>query len=73
MTSKEIAKAFVTLVASGEIQKAYDKYIHSDFSHHNPFFRGDRESLMRGMRENAREFPDKILEPVHLLEDGELP
>jgi hypothetical protein len=31
-----------------------------DFRHHNPYFRGDAESLMAAMEENARKNPDKL-------------
>jgi len=42
------------------------------FRHHNPYFAGDAESLMRAMEENARQNPGKSLRIVHALEDGDL-
>jgi predicted SnoaL-like aldol condensation-catalyzing enzyme len=38
--------------------------------HHNPYFRGDAESLMKGMEDNAREHPQKELEIIDALEEG---
>jgi predicted SnoaL-like aldol condensation-catalyzing enzyme len=70
MNKKEIAVSFLKLASSGNAQEAYDRYIHPDFFHHNVYFKGDRESLLKGMEDNAREFPKKTYETIHALEDG---
>lgn len=70
-TKKEKAVSFLQLVASGEVREAYRKYIGPNFRHHNPFFRGDADSLMIAMEENAIESPHKILEVKRVIEDGE--
>ena len=72
MNKKEIATSFLNLSSSGKVREAYEKYIHSDFFHHNLYFKGDRESLLTGMEENAREFTDKRYETMHTLDDGDL-
>ncbi|MBI4149592.1 nuclear transport factor 2 family protein [Candidatus Woesearchaeota archaeon] len=72
MNKKDIAASFLRLASSGEVRKAYEKYIHPRFRHHNAYFKGDRESLLRGMEENAREFPNKMYETLRALEDGDL-
>jgi predicted SnoaL-like aldol condensation-catalyzing enzyme len=72
MKRKEIASSFLKLVSSGQVREAYDMYIHQSFIHHNAYFKGDRESLLTGMEENTREFPDKTYEIVRALEDGDL-
>ena len=59
------------MASSGKVREAYDRYVHPDFFHHNPYFKGDRESLLAGMEESAVEFPDKAFEAVRVLEDGE--
>lgn len=59
---KEKAVSFLQLVASGKVREAYQTYISPDFHHHNPYFRGDAESLMLAMEENATMNPHKILE-----------
>jgi predicted SnoaL-like aldol condensation-catalyzing enzyme len=71
MNKKEIATSFLKLASSGKVREAFEKYIHPDFVHHLVFFKGDRESFLKAMEENAREFPDKTYETMHALEDGE--
>jgi len=56
---KEIAVSFLSLASSGRVGEAYEKYVHPDFRHHNPYFKGDRESLLKGMEESAHQFPHK--------------
>ncbi|WP_377890482.1 nuclear transport factor 2 family protein [Alkalihalobacillus sp. R86527] len=71
LSNKEKAISFLQLVASGDVRKAYERFVGSDFQHHNPFFRGDRESLMRAMEENEETAPDKVLDVKRAIEDGE--
>ncbi len=72
MNHKTIVTDFQKLIISGHIREAYEKYVSPDFIHHNPYFPGDRESLLVGMEENQKEFPDKIFETQRLVEDGDL-
>ncbi len=72
MNKKEIAESFLQGVSSGNVRETYEKYIHPDFFHHNVYFKGDRESFLLGMEENAREFPNKTYETQHILEDENL-
>ena len=72
MTKKEIAASFLFLASSGQVRAAYEQFIHPDFRHHNAFFKGDRESFIKAMEENAQQFPDKTYETLRLLEDGDL-
>jgi predicted SnoaL-like aldol condensation-catalyzing enzyme len=72
MSKKGVAESFLTLASSGRVREAYDKYIHPKFRHHNAYFKGDRESLLAGMEENAKQFPTKTYETLRVLEDGEL-
>ena len=69
---KDVAVSFVRQAASGRVREAYDKHVSKDFLHHNPFFAGNAEALIAGMEENARQNPDKKVEVLHALEDGEL-
>jgi predicted SnoaL-like aldol condensation-catalyzing enzyme len=68
---KEAAMDFLRLVASGKIREAYRKHIGTEFRHHNAYFRGDAESLMTAMEENAAKNPNKVLEIQRALQDGE--
>ena len=72
MTNKERAISFLRLASSGNVREAYETYVHPDFRHHNPYFPGDRASLLAGMEENAATFPQKEFEAVRALEDGGL-
>jgi predicted SnoaL-like aldol condensation-catalyzing enzyme len=68
---REIALSFLQLASSGNARQAFRDYVHPRFSHHNPYFKGDRESLLTGMEEGASQFPDKVFEVVRTLEDGD--
>lgn len=68
---KDKAVSFLQLVASGEVREAFRKYIGPDFRHHNPFFRGDSDSLMLAMEENAIKNPHKILEVKRVIEEDD--
>jgi predicted SnoaL-like aldol condensation-catalyzing enzyme len=72
MNNKERAISFLRLASSGNVREAYDTYIHPQFRHHNPYFPGDRASLLAAMEENAATFPQKEFEAVRALEDGDL-
>ncbi|MGB7292501.1 MAG: nuclear transport factor 2 family protein [Thermodesulfobacteriota bacterium] len=61
---------FLRLVASGNVREAYRKHIGQGFRHHNPYFRGDAESLMVAMEENASKNPNKIVEIQRALQEG---
>lgn len=69
---KEKAVSFLQLVVSGEIREAFHKYIATDFRHHNPFFRGDADSLMIAMEENHTMNPHKVFEVKQVIADGEM-
>ncbi|CAG0971262.1 hypothetical protein METP3_01503 [Methanosarcinales archaeon] len=72
MSHREIAVSFLKLAASGKVREAYSKYVSPNLQHHNPYFRGDRESLMLAMEENVTKNPNKKLEIKLSLEDGNL-
>jgi predicted SnoaL-like aldol condensation-catalyzing enzyme len=70
-SQKDAAVSFLRLVASGAVRAAFDQFVSSSFRHHNVYFRGDRESLMRAMEENAAKSPNTTLDVKHVLEDGD--
>lgn len=69
-SKKDIAMSFLQLASSGDVRQAFDRYVHPQFSHHNPYFHGDRESLLTGMEEGATQFPHKVFEVIRTIEDG---
>ena len=56
-TRKADAISFLQLASSGNVRDAYQKYVDPAIIHHNPYFKGEAESLMKGMQENAAQFP----------------
>jgi predicted SnoaL-like aldol condensation-catalyzing enzyme len=72
LSLKENAVSFLKLVASGKVREAYETFISPDFRHHNPYFRGDSESLMLAMEENATMNPGKILEVKLAIQDQDM-
>jgi predicted SnoaL-like aldol condensation-catalyzing enzyme len=72
LSLKEKAVSFLQLVASGKVRKAYLSHIGPGFCHHNPFFRGDADSLMLAMEENAVKNPHKILEVKRAIEENDI-
>lgn len=71
MEHKEKAVSFLRLVASGKVREAFGNYVSSDFHHHNPFFRGDADSLMLAMEESAEKSPQKIFDVKRVLQEGD--
>jgi len=69
---KEIARDFLRLAASASVREAYRKHVAAGFRHHNPYFRGDAESLAAAMEQNAAQYPDKKLDIQRVLQDGDL-
>jgi predicted SnoaL-like aldol condensation-catalyzing enzyme len=72
LNKKEAATSFLQLASSGQVRQAYEQFIHPRFRHHNAYFKGDRESLLRAMEENVQQFPQKTYETLRVLEDGDL-
>lgn len=70
-SNKDAAVSFLKMAASGQVREAYSKFVEPDFRHHNPFFEGSAEALMKGMEENARQNPDKALEVKRVIAEGE--
>ncbi|MBE4908505.1 nuclear transport factor 2 family protein [Bacillus luteolus] len=68
---KEKAVSFLKLVASGKVREAYERFIAPDFKHHNPYFRGDAESLMLAMEDDAANNPQKELEVKQVIQENE--
>lgn len=72
MKLKEIAKDFLNLCAEGNSRKAFKLYVGNDFKHHNPYFKGDSDSLMVAMEQSDKVRPNEIFEIKQIIEDGNL-
>lgn len=66
-----IAEHFLSLCASGQARDAYARYVANDFRHHNAWFPGDRESLLRGMEQSAQAEPNKSFTVKQVIADGD--
>ena len=69
---KDVAVSFLQAAASGRAREAYGRHVDKTFKHHNPYFAGTAEALMAGMDENARQNPQKRLDVLHTVEEGDL-
>lgn len=58
------------MIIAGNIREAYDKHTTKDFRHHNAYFNGDKESLMKGMQDNHAHFPEKIFKTHQVIAEG---
>ncbi|HEY5924626.1 MAG TPA: nuclear transport factor 2 family protein [Kofleriaceae bacterium] len=72
MNHKEVARTFLRWAAAGRVAEAYDKFLTEGFKHHNAGFAADKESLKKAMEESAREAPNKQLDIVRVIEDGDV-
>ncbi len=71
-TRKQATVKFLQLASSGKVKEAYQSYVGAGFRHHNPYFKGDAATLMAAMEENAEKNPNKAIEILRTLEDGDL-
>jgi predicted SnoaL-like aldol condensation-catalyzing enzyme len=69
---KQIAIDFLILSSKGKSREAFSKYVSKNFKHHNIYFKGDGESLMIAMEDNAKKNPSKICDIKRSLQDGNL-
>jgi predicted SnoaL-like aldol condensation-catalyzing enzyme len=69
--NKSKALSFLTLASSGKVDEAFAEFVDDGFKHHNPFFEGSAEALQAGMRANAQQNPDKILEVKRAIVEGD--
>jgi len=69
---KQLATDFLTLASKGKSTEAFSKYVDKKFKYHNIYFKGDGESLMIAMEDNAKKNPNKIFEIKRTLKDGNL-
>jgi predicted SnoaL-like aldol condensation-catalyzing enzyme len=71
-SKKEMAQHFLKLAAQGNSREAFKLSVGKDFKHHNVYFKGDAETLMIAIEEDAKINPDKIFEIQRAMEDGDL-
>ena len=69
---KQTAIDFLMLASKGNSKEAVSKYVSKNFKHHNIYFKGDGDSLMIAMEDNAKKNPNKVFDIKRSLQDGKL-
>lgn len=70
--NEDRAVDFLRLASRGDVAQAFGRYVSDRFRHHNPWFAGDAQALMRAMADNARQHPAKSWEPLRTVAEGGL-
>lgn len=68
MTNKERAIDFIQTCALVDPKKAFEKYAHTNFKHHNQYFKGDGPTLMNAMIEADKTHPNKAFNIKQVFE-----
>ena len=71
MTRTESAAAFLKMAGTGNTEEAYTRFIAPDFIHHNPYVKGDRQSLKSAMAGAHEQSPNKLVDVKRAFEDGD--
>jgi predicted SnoaL-like aldol condensation-catalyzing enzyme len=71
MPHKQIAIEFLTMAARGDVAEAYARHVATEFTHHNPYFAHDRQSLLDAMSASAATEPNKSFEVMRVIEDAD--
>jgi predicted SnoaL-like aldol condensation-catalyzing enzyme len=69
--NKASALAFLEMVIAGKIRQAYDTHVAPSMRHHNPYSKGDRESILLAMEEAELKFPQKEFKVQRAIEEGD--
>jgi len=69
---KAAAVSFLRLAATGHVREAYSAHVGPGFRHHNPYFRGDADSLSSAMEEAHTKTLEQTIEVHRAVADGDL-
>ncbi len=70
--NKESAVQFLKLVVEGRVDEAYDSFVAMEGIHHNAYFPAGFTALREAMKANHIQFPDKRIDIINALSDGDL-
>lgn len=70
-SKKKLAEKFLNLTEKGEVDKAFELYVADSFKHHNPRFKGDRDTMKEVMNKTAKQFANLTSTRYAMLEDGD--
>jgi predicted SnoaL-like aldol condensation-catalyzing enzyme len=68
---KDAAITFLELASSGRVEEAWQHFVALRFRHHNPYFRGNGDSLALGMKEAHTNDPNHAFEVQQAIEEGD--
>lgn len=71
MSNKETAIRFLETCALQSPAAAFEKYVNSDFKHHNQYFQGDAASLIEAMIESDKAEPNKSFTVKQVFDAGD--
>jgi predicted SnoaL-like aldol condensation-catalyzing enzyme len=70
-SNRNLAIDFLNLVASGNVDEGFAKFVAADFIHHNQYCKGDRASLIAAMKENSQQMPNRKFSIKMVLQEGD--
>lgn len=68
MSNKETAINFIQTCAMKGPELAFSKYVNPNFKHHNQYFKGDGETLMKAMMDADKTHPNKAFNIKQVFE-----
>jgi predicted SnoaL-like aldol condensation-catalyzing enzyme len=71
-SDRDRAIHFLELASSGKVDEAYERFASPTGKHHNPYFAAGFDALRTGMKENYRQFPDKLITIKHAMGEGDM-
>lgn len=71
-TQKTNAIEFYRMAYNGEPRKAVEQYVGADYIQHNPLVGNGKEPFIAYFERMAREYPDKSIEFVRAIAQGDL-
>ena len=70
--NKQNAIAFYRTAYTGEPAEAVERYVGAEYIQHNPDVSDGKEGFIEYFKEMARDYPDKEIEFVRAIAEGEL-
>ena len=71
MSHRDQLVEFLKMCARGEVREAYARHVADGFIHHNPWFPGDRQSLLEAMETAAASEPNKAFDVRQVIDGGD--
>lgn len=69
MENKDKSISFLKLAGMGHTEKAFKEFIAPNFTHHNQYFKGTRDSLIEAMDKDHKSNPNISIQVKHSYSD----